>query len=89
MLCDAAGREGGAVPPVPLELVLALGYRHLQALDRRHGHVWVTVAELALLLRQARDAVAHDRAAARHPVVHRVAHQAVHPVVGIKIIIIR
>lgn len=78
VLGDAAGREGRAVPPVPHELVLALGYRHLQALHSRLRHVRVPVAELALLLRQARYAVAHHHAVA-HPVVHRVAHQAAHP----------
>lgn len=55
--------------------MLALGYRQLQPLDRRHGDVRISVAELALVLRQSRNAVADDRAAA-HPAVHGVAHQA-------------
>lgn len=73
LLCPAAGREGRAIPPVPHELMLTLGHGQLQPFDRRDGHVGVHVAELALLLRQSRDAVADDGVAV-HPVVHGIAH---------------
>lgn len=54
--------------------MLALRYRHLKALQRRHGDVRISVTEFSLLFGQTRDSVADDRAAA-HPVLHGVAHQ--------------
>jgi len=72
-LSSAAGREGRAVPSVPRELKLALGYGRSQTLDRGHGDIGVVVAQITLLLRQSRNAVADDGAAGQ-PGLHGVAH---------------
>ena len=73
LLCTDSRRQRRTVPPVPHELMLTLGYRHLQPLDRSHRHVRVSVAQVALLLRHPWDTVA-DHGVAAHPVVHGVAH---------------
>jgi len=73
LLSSAAGCEGRTVPPVPHELMLTLGYGQLQPLDRGYGNIGISMAKLALVLRQSWNAVTDDSAAA-HPMIHGIAH---------------
>lgn len=73
LLSPTAEREGRTVPSVPHELMLTLGYGHLQSLERGHGYIGISVAELALLFRQSWNALANDSIAV-HPIVHGIAH---------------
>lgn len=52
--------RGVAVPAVVAELVLALGYPVFHPRPDGLHHFWVLAAQLALLVDQTRDVIAHD-----------------------------